>query len=164
MNHFKHLQQVIKRFKEFNLYCKLTKRYFFKKEVELIGYNVNKRGFAISSSKVKAMQSWPISTSGTHLRGFLGLESYYRNFASGFYQKVLPNKRINSLSLPFPWRKKAQTAFEYIKEDFLTIPFLLMTSNTKEFLLDVVASKYAVGAVLLHLGEDGVKYSVAYFG
>lgn len=38
-----------------------------------------------------------------------------------------------------------------------------MPDPTKEFFLDVDASDYAVGAVLLQLGEDGIQHPVAYF-
>lgn len=40
--------------------------------------------------KIKAVQDWPRARNLTHLRGFVGLCSYYRRFVKGFSQLAAP--------------------------------------------------------------------------
>ena len=157
-DHLSHIKQVFTRLRQYNLYCKASKCTFFQVEVDFLGYVVTKGGFAISPSKVEAIQSWPVPKSRTQLRGFLGLSNYCRKFVPDFSEIVLPLTSLTSDKVPFSWSQDAENAFHTIKEMFISTPVLLMPDASKEFFLETDASDFAVGAVLLQLG--GMSYYI----
>ena len=128
--------------------------------MDFLGYVVTKGGFAISPSKVEAIQSWPVHKSRTQLRGFLGLSNYCRKFVPDFSEIVLPLTSLTSDKVPFSWSQDAENAFHTIKEMFISTPVLLMPDPSKEFFLETDASNFAVGAVLLQLG--GMSYYILF--
>ena len=76
--HLSHLQQVLDKLREHNLYMKLSKCSFAQHQIEYLGHIISQEGVATNPSKTVAMLQWPSPTSVTELRGFLGLTGYYR--------------------------------------------------------------------------------------
>lgn len=151
-NHMIHVKQVLQRLRDYKLYAKFTKCIFFCTEVEFLGYIVTREGFAIAPSKVEAIQSWPIPSTRSKLKGFLGLANYCRKFIDNFSTQVLPLTQLTSPNTPFIWSPKAQLTFEKTKALFISTPVLLMPDINKPFHLETDASNFAVGGVLLQLG------------
>ena len=52
------------------------------------------------------------------------------------------------------WTNECQTTFDMLKERFSTAPMLSMPDMTKPFILEMDASKWAIGAMLLKKQED----------
>ncbi|GJX63720.1 ty3-gypsy retrotransposon protein [Tanacetum coccineum] len=65
---------------EHQLYAKLSKCAFGQQHIEYIGHIVTGFGVEIDSTKVTAVANWPIPTSVSQLRAFLGLTGNYRRF------------------------------------------------------------------------------------
>ena len=56
-----------------------------------------------------------------------------------------------------------QTGFDKIKEVMTCTPVLALPDPSKPFVLETDASNFAVGAVLLQAGSDGMEHPVAFF-
>jgi hypothetical protein len=62
---------------------------------------------------------------------------------------------LTKRDVPFAWTDECRKAFDKLKERFLEEPILKMPDTTKQFVLETDASKWATGAVLKQIGEDG---------
>ena len=76
--HVKHLQIVLDRLREHQLYAKLSKCQFWLREVSFLGHILSAKGVAVDPSKVQDVLKWKSLTSVTEIRSFLGLAGYYR--------------------------------------------------------------------------------------
>ena len=62
----------------------------------------------------------------------------------------------------FEWTKAQQDAFNELKKQFTEEPVLMMPDHTKPFQIKTDASKYAMGAVLTQLDENGDRHPVSF--
>ena len=99
---------------------------------------------------------------------FLGLVGHYRRFIKGFAQIAQPlNEHLagEGASRKSEWvslLEDALGAFQALKQACMSAPILAFTDYTKEFLLEIDASREGLGAVLSHKQEDGQYHLVAY--
>ena len=61
------------------------------------------------------------------------------------------------------WTKTQQAAFDMLKLHITSEPVLAHPNPRKQFDLEVDASGFAVGAVLLQKGEDGKKHPITFY-
>jgi len=83
-DHLVHLQEVFELLRQNQLYLKQSKCSFAQKSISYLGHIISSNGVSTDPSKITDMQNWPVPTSVTELRGFLGLTGYYRRFIKGY--------------------------------------------------------------------------------
>jgi len=71
------VEEVLKRLKENNLFLKLEKCEFKKKEIELLGMIIGEKGVKMDLTKVDAIMSWPTLKHMKNIQAFLGLANFY---------------------------------------------------------------------------------------
>src|SRR5437763_16680256 len=88
--HAKHVQLILDRLCEHQLYAKLSKCKFWLKEVSFLGHILSAKGVAVDPSKVQEVLEWKAPTSVPEIRSFLGLAGYYRRFIPNFSKLTKP--------------------------------------------------------------------------
>jgi hypothetical protein len=88
--HEEHLQIVLQRLREHQLYTKFSKCEFWIKEVPFLGPMVSPEGIAVDPGKVKEVLEWKLTTIMSKVRSFLGLAGYYRRFIPNFSKIAKP--------------------------------------------------------------------------
>jgi hypothetical protein len=76
--HARHLQIVLTRLREHQLYAKFSKCMFWLEEIQFLGHVLSAKGIAVDPSKVKDILEWKPPTTVDQIRSFLGLAGYYR--------------------------------------------------------------------------------------
>ena len=103
------------------------------------------------------MTNWPVPSSVSEVRSFLGLATYFRRFIQGFSALARPLHRLTQkdmVNLPkMPWDAACQNAFEALKVALTTAPVLAMPDHDKPFEVWSDASVHGVGAVLIQDGR-----------
>ena len=84
VEHEGHIRKVLETVKKHQLYTKLSKCDFYKKEVQYLGHVISEKGIAIDPAKIKAILEWPAPKDVHDIRYFVGLIGYYRRFIENF--------------------------------------------------------------------------------
>ena len=82
--HQEHLHLVLQKLREHQLYAKLSKCEFLKKEIEYFLHLISEEGLKVDPKKIEAISSWPTPKNAAEVISFLGLASYSRRFVQGF--------------------------------------------------------------------------------
>jgi len=127
-----------------DLKLKAKKCYLFRKQILFLGYIASDEGILTDPEKV--VQEWPIYSSQTEVRSFLGLCSYYRRFIDRFAEKAKPLHKLTEKERPFLWNEECQRAFDSLKTKLTTSPVLAHPDFSKPFILDTDASQFAIVA------------------
>ena len=88
-------------------------------------------GIKMDPKKVEAIMAWPVPTKVKEVQSFLGLTNFYRHFVDNFSKVAKPLHELTHKDTEWKWTNKCQTAFEKLKEIFLSQPVLLMVDTTK---------------------------------
>ncbi len=159
--HERHLRAVMQRLRQAGLYVKASKFEAFRTEVDFLGHVVTADGIRTDRSKVNAIRDWPVPTSATEVRQFLGAAGFYRRFVRGFSDIAAPMTDLTHNDVVFEWKQKHQHAFDTIKQALTSAPVLAAPDTTKPFVVMTDASGFAVGACLMQDHGQGLQ-PVAY--
>ena len=156
-DHADHLRQVLQRLREHKLYAKASKCAFFQTKIEFLGHTVSTEGIGPEKSKIDAVQDWPVPTNVKAVRSFHGFANYYRRFVPRFSHIAAPLAELTRKDTPFTWGADQQRAFDTLKTKLTTAPLLILPDPSLPFHLNVDASAYAIGAVLMQDQGKGLQ-------
>ena len=128
----------------------------------MLGLIIGPDGIKMDPKKVEAIMAWPVPTKVKEVQSFPGLANFYRCFVDNFSKVAKPLHELTHKDTEWKWTDKCQIAFEKLKEIFISQPMLSMVDTTKLLQIESDASKYAMGAVLSMLQEDGKWHPCAY--
>jgi len=131
---------------------------FFTSQLTFLGYVVSAKGIQVDSSKIEAIQTWPVPKSITEIRSFYGLASFYSRFIKKFSSSMASITECLKRGT-FEWTKAAQRASEEVKQK-LDQALVLALSNFEDlFAVECDASGVGIGAVLIQSWRPLVYFS-----
>ena len=114
-------------------------------------------------AKIAGIATWPTPTSVKQVRSFLGFCNFYRPFIYQFSHIAQPLNELTRKETPWTWGERQQEAFETLRKRITSEPVLKQPQLEQPFEVEVDASGYVIGAVLMQRDEKGKRHPVAYF-
>ena len=127
-----------------------------------MGVIIGKDEVRIEKEKVQGVIEWLVPKSVKDMQKFLGLVNYYRQFVKDFAKIAKPLHKMTRKENKWSWGERQQKAFEELKKRFTMEPVLVTPYLDKEMRVEVDASDFAMGGVLLMKYEDENWRPVAY--
>lgn len=146
--HHRHVRQVLDVLRKQKLFAKLSKCELFRTEVEFLGHLIGRDGVRMMEDKVKAVQEWPVPTTVTQVRAFLGTAGYYRKFIKDFSSVAAPLSDLTKDGVTFEWSAKQEESFQKLKGAMAQAPILILPDPNLSYVVNTDASGFATGAVL----------------
>jgi hypothetical protein len=113
--------------------------------------------------KISGIRDWPTPWTVKDVRSFLGFCNFYHPFIRGFATIAKALNRLTKKDTTWTWGEEQMKAFTTLKTRVTSEPILAHPVLTDQFKLEVHASGFAVGAVLLQRKKDGKKHPVGYY-
>ena len=148
--------EVVKRLEENDLYVKLEKCKWKVRKVEFLGVVIGPEGIKMEKEKVKGVLEWPTPKCVKDVQKFLGLANYYCQFIEGFATVARLLHDLVKKDKKWEWTEREEKAFKELKERFTKEPVLAAPDIDKKMRMEVNASDYATGDVLLMECGDGL--------
>jgi len=160
--HDKIVEEVLRRLEENDLFVKLEKCVWKVREVGFLGVIIEENGFRMEKEKVQGVIKWLVPKSVKDVQKFLGLANYYRRFVKDFAKIARPLHEMMRKENKWSWGERQQKAFEELKERFTMKPVLVTPDLDKEMRVEVDASDFTMGGVLLMKCKNEKWRPVAY--
>nr|AAK07485.1 gag-pol polyprotein [Clonorchis sinensis] len=163
--HAAHLRAVFERLSTYSIRLNIDKCLFGVTSLDFLGHHIDSTGISPLPDRILALESFPIPTTLTQLRRFIGIINYYRRFIPHCADILQPLTDLlgckeKSVTLP----SVAIAAFERAKQAIAHATKLsfLDTHESTKLILTTDASNAAVGAVL-HQVVNNASQPLAFF-
>ena len=131
--------------------------------VDYLGLILEEGVTRMDPAKIAGIATWPTLTSVKQVRSFLGFCNFYRPFIYQFSHIAQPLNELTRKNTLWTWGERQQEAFEMLRKRITSEPVLKQPQLKQQFEIEVDASGYAIGAVLMQRDEKGKRHPVAYF-
>jgi hypothetical protein len=169
INHRKCIHRILDKLKQNDLYLKLEKCLFEKKEMEFLGVVLKDGTIQMDPAKIKEVADWPCPQNVQDVRAFLGFTGFYRYFIPNYSKIARPLIDLIKKATTFHWHTSQKSAFEMLKNIICRKPILQQPNYSTPFFLATDASAYGMGAVLSQEGETNpqtkkpTQHPIAYY-
>nr|GEW88052.1 reverse transcriptase domain-containing protein [Tanacetum cinerariifolium] len=143
-----HLEKMLKRCEDTNLYLNWEKSHFIVKEGIVLDHKISKNEIEVDKSKVDVISKLPHPITFKGIHSFLGHVGFYRRFIKDFSKIARPMTRIFEKDTPLFFSKECVEAFQTLKRKLTKAPILIAPDWDLPFELMCDASDFAIGAVL----------------
>ena len=154
--------EVLQRLSAHDLYLRPEKCEFDQPRVEYLGLIIREGEVSMDPIKVRAITDWPQPRTLRELRGFLGFANFYRRFIKNFARVARPLNDLTKKDTRWHWDAPQKQAFHVLKHTFSRKPILAMWDPVRPTRIEVDASGFATGGVLLQQLDDNLWHPVAY--
>jgi hypothetical protein len=162
-NHTTAVHDILDLLAEHDLFVKLSKCRFHVASVNYLGVILEEGVTRMDPIKIAGIKDWPIPKKVKDVRSFLGFCNFYRSFIRGFAHLARPLNLLTRKDAIWQWGDKEQTVFDTLKTRVTSEPILAQPNLAEQFTLEVDASGYTVGAVLLQRKADGKLHPIEYY-
>jgi hypothetical protein len=157
------VHQILARLQKLDLFLKPAKCIFKTRRVEFLGVILQNSTITMDPIKVAGVEEWKTPKMVKDIRKFLGFCNFYQQFIQGFSQIAKPlNDQLKKGAL-WNWEESEDKVFQELKRWVCEELVLLQPDQKKPFKVEVDASNYAIGAVLMQRDDKNIPHPVAFF-
>ena len=161
--HAEHIDAVLTKLAENNLFAKLTKSDFCKEKLKWLGHIITSQGVQMDPAKIQKILDWPTPKSAKELQSFIGLCGFFHTFIPNYATIIAPLDPLRTHTAPWteshPWGKIHDEAFKNLKKAVACDITLKFPDPTGTYQVYCDASMYGVGAILVQDGKPVAFYS-----
>jgi hypothetical protein len=155
--------KVLDRLQEMDMYLKPSKCHFEVHKIEFLGMILENGTVTMDPIKVAGIAEWKEPKNVRDVQKFLGFCNFYQRFIRGFSQIAKPLNNLLKKGAQWTWEKVEQDTFDKLKRQVTEEPVLIQPDQKKQFKIEVDASNYAIGAVLMQKSDKNILHPVAFF-
>jgi hypothetical protein len=155
-HHIERVHHILDKIKDNDLFLKLEKCTFHKKEIDYLGLIIGNGAVRMDPIKVEGITKWPTPTTVKQVRSFLGFCNFYRAFIPKFSDIARPLNDLTKKNYQWRWETSQQNMFEELKHICAKEPVLRAPDWNKPFIMETDASGYALGVVIAQEHKDGI--------
>lgn len=162
--HQQHVKTIMKKLMDAQLQVKLSKCEFNKNEVEFLGFIISGNEIKMDPKKIKSIVEWKSPKSAHDIQIFLGFANFYRRFIQNYSKVVAPITKLlkKDEQNKWEWTNDAESAFQLLKEMFISEPVLKHFDHQLGCILETDASSTAIGAIISQEHNDRI-HPIAYY-
>lgn len=149
--HYRHIQEVLERFKKHNITLNLEKCQFFRKEASFLGHIITTDGIKMDPEKTKTIQEFKAPTNRKQLQSYLGFLNFYRRYIKKFAHITEPLLDLVRKDNPWKWENRHQTAFDRSKNAFIEEIITAFPDFSQPLYVNTDASNTAIGGELFQM-------------
>ncbi len=168
--HTNHVRLVLKRFKKYKLFAKLSKCDFDLKKIDYLKFIIEVNDIRMNLARIAIVKKWIESTTRRHVRTFLKFVEFYRKFIEKFNKiaksltNLLKERKKKKFDKEFEFTEEARIAFAQLKDVFIKTSILLHFDSKRKIRLKIDASNFAISEILFQLIEETNQWHfVAFF-
>ena len=162
-DHIKCVTEILELATHYDLFFKPEKCIFHAPRMDYLGIIIEKGMTCMDPVKVEGIRNWPRPSKVKDIRSFLGFCNFYRPFIRGFAHIARPLNELTKKDIEWNWTSRQEDVFNALKEHVTSEPVLAHPELDKQFEVEVDASGFALGAVLLQKKSDGKKHPITYY-
>ena len=154
-DHWKHIEWVLKRLREYRIIANLEKCRWFQPEIQYLGIRINEQGHFMSEERKSALKRMTPPSTMTQLRSFLGTANYFRDYIQDFAHLTKPlMKKVTPIKgARVQLDDTEQAHFHKIKDAIVNSSMLYFIQPEGLLRLYTDASNVACGAHLVQVIE-----------
>ena len=146
--HLANLEEVLGRFRQYNLKLKPKKCAFFRTKAKFLGRIVGENTVEIDPETIKPVSDWPVPKCTRDVESFLGFVNYHRDHLPNLAKVAGPLYDLTGKKTNFKWGEEQEQAFGELKNLLVSPQVLAIPQKEGMFVLDCDASNGAVGGEL----------------
>ena len=162
-DHIKCVMEILELATRYDLFFKLEKCIFHAPQMDYLGIIIEKGMTRMDPVKIEGIRNWPRPSKVKDIRSFLGFCNFYRPFIRGFAHIARPLNELTKKDTEWNWTSRQEEAFNALKACVTNEPVLAHPELDKQFEVEVDASGFVLGAVLLQKKSDGKKHPIVYY-
>ncbi|GKA56541.1 reverse transcriptase domain-containing protein [Tanacetum coccineum] len=143
-----HLDKMLKRCEDTNLFLNWENSHFMVKEGIVLGHKISENGIEVDKAKIDVIAKLPHPTTVKGIQSFLGHVGFYRRFIQEFSKIARPMTCLLEKDTPFFFSKECIEAFQTLKKKLTEAPILVAPDWDLPFKLMCDASDFKIGVVL----------------
>ena len=158
--HLESVHRIIQRVKAYGATFSGKKAFIGVPRAEILGHICTYEGRIPDASRVQAIKDWPVPTSVTDVRAFLGTCGVLRIFIKDYTLLARPLIKLTRKDQPFEVGPEQLLSMQKLKDAIIDSPALrpIDYESDQPVILAVDSCANGAGYILLQMGKDGKRY------